>query len=131
MAFGTALHAWLEAHTKGLALPEVTAEVEACGRKLVERPSLAKFFAPGAGAKAGSEVSFVDSKGKIGRIDRWVDDGEAIWVLDYKSGGLPGQDLLAAYRDQLAAYREVMSKVFSGRRVKALLIFSDAGELEV
>ncbi|MEN9490318.1 MAG: hypothetical protein RJA63_767 [Pseudomonadota bacterium] len=131
MLFGTALHAWLEAHTKGLVLPEVATEVERCGRKLVARPSLARFFTPGVARRAGSEVSFVDQAGKIGRIDRWVDDGETVWVLDYKSGGLPEQAVLAAYRDQLTEYRDVMCKVFRGRRVKALLIFSDAGELEV
>lgn len=131
MAFGTAMHAWLDAHAKGLAPPTVPSEVEACARKILVRPSLARFFGPGAPQRGGSEVSFVDRDGKVGRIDRWLDDGETIWVLDYKSGSLPGPDLLETYREQLSGYRDAMRQIFRGRAVKALLIFADAGELEI
>lgn len=131
MAFGTALHAWLEAYTRGVPTPEAAPEVVAAARGILRRPHLAKFFDPAGAYKSGSEVSFVAEDGSIGRIDRWVDDGEMIWILDYKSGGRPEQSLLDSYRSQLATYCRVMQQIFSGRTVKALLIFTDAGELEV
>ncbi|WP_018606331.1 UvrD-helicase domain-containing protein [Uliginosibacterium gangwonense] len=131
MAFGTALHAWLEAYTRGVPTPESVPEVVAAARGILRRPHLAKFFDPAGAYKSGSEVSFVAEDGSIGRIDRWVDDGEMIWILDYKSGGRPEQALLDSYRSQLATYCRVMRQIFSGRIVKALLIFTDAGELEV
>ena len=125
------MHAWLEAHTKGLALPEVEPEVEASAKSLLARPSLRRFFDPAAYVRAGSETSFIGLDGKLRRIDRWVDDGETIWVLDYKSGQSPSEDLLGAYRDQLEDYREAMRAIFEGRAVRALLVFSEGDEIEV
>lgn len=129
--FGTAMHAWLEAEVSGWPRPAVPAEVEQAARRILARPTLRRFFDASLYQRAGSETSFVSADGQVGRIDRWVDTGEAIWVLDYKSGHVPDVALLEVYRQQVTAYREGLRAVFPGREIRGLLIFTDGGEVEV
>lgn len=130
MLFGSALHAWLEAQASGWPLPAVAPEVEQAARHLLARPALRRFFDPACYLRAGNETSFVDAQGKAGRIDRWVELADAVWVLDYKSGH-PSPDLLDEYRAQLARYRAVLQQVFAHKPVRAMLVFTDGGELEM
>ncbi|NSL54673.1 UvrD-helicase domain-containing protein [Uliginosibacterium aquaticum] len=131
MAFGSALHAWLEAYCAGWPLPKAEAAVEQAARKLLGRPTLTRFFDPAQYRRAGNETSFVGHDGKPGRIDRWVECEDAIWVLDYKSGHAPADALLADYRLQIAGYRALLTSVFVGKPVKALLVFTEGGEVVV
>ncbi|MDO6386805.1 exodeoxyribonuclease V subunit beta [Uliginosibacterium sp. 31-12] len=131
LAFGTALHGWLEAHCAGWPLPKVDTLVEQAARKLLARPALTRFFDPAQYQRAGNETSFVGHDGKPGRIDRWVECEDAIWVLDYKSGHAPADALLADYRLQIAGYRALLTSVFVGKPVKALLVFTEGGEVVV
>lgn len=130
-AFGTALHAWLEARCAGRPLPNVAPEVARSARALYERPSLARFFDPQHYRRAGNETAYLDARGDLRRIDRWVECEDAIWVLDYKSGRGDDPALMAEYRQQIGSYREVLQGIFPGRTVKALLVFSEGGEVEI
>jgi ATP-dependent helicase/nuclease subunit A len=129
MAFGTAMHAWLEAASGGLPLPTVAPEVENTARKLFSRPTLQRFFDPAQYLRAGNETSFVAPDGSLGRIDRWVEAEDAVWVLDYKSGSVPEDALMQAYREQLATYSDVLRAVFPSKEVRAMLVFTDGGEI--
>jgi len=131
LAFGTAMHAWLEAQTTGRPLPAVTPEIERAARKLLERPNLRRFFDPEQYRRAGNESSFVAPDGSIGRIDRWVEAEDAVWVLDYKSGRPAQGELMQAYHAQLSVYRDVLKTVFPDSEVKAMLVFSEGGEVLV
>lgn len=131
LAFGTAMHGWLEAQMTGRPLPNVAPEIERAARKLLDRPSLRRFFDPALYRKAGNESSFVTPDGSIGRIDRWVDAEDAVWVLDYKSGHPAKSALMQTYHDQLSVYRDVLRTIFPGREVKAMLVFSEGGEILV
>ncbi|MBS1208669.1 MAG: hypothetical protein H6R19_1067 [Proteobacteria bacterium] len=131
MAFGTALHAWLEAATARLPLPDVAPEIEQAARRLLERPALRRFFDPAQYRRAANETAFIGADGKPGRIDRWVECEDAIWVLDYKSGKPAEDALMADYRSQIAGYREVLQAIFPDRPVKALLVFAEGGEISV
>ena len=52
--------------------------------RLLAAPALQRFFSPGCYRRAWNEVEFADSSGNLFRIDRLVEDDEAIWVLDYR-----------------------------------------------
>jgi ATP-dependent helicase/nuclease subunit A len=74
-------------------------------RAVLATPALAPFFDPARYTKAWNEVP-VTMDGASGAIDRLVDDGEALWVLDYKTHARPqAGELLERYRPQLAACR--------------------------
>ncbi|MEC5396250.1 UvrD-helicase domain-containing protein [Uliginosibacterium sp. H1] len=128
LSFGTALHAWLEAHCMGWPLPQADVDVVQAAQRILGRPALAALFDPSRYLRAGNETAYVSSDGRDGRIDRWVDDGETIWVLDYKSGSAAGAPM-DEYRAQLGRYRDALHQVFPERRVKSLLVFTQGGEI--
>lgn len=130
-SFGTSLHAWLEAAMDGLPRPRVSEDVATLGHKLLDDPGLARFFDRRRYVVAGNETTFIDELGKVGRIDRWVDCGDAIWVLDYKTGGIAEGATLQDYRRQVGHYCGVLSGIFPGRLVRGLLIFTDGARVEV
>lgn len=68
--------------------------------------------------------------GKVGRIDWWADAYDAARVLLCTIGHAPTGALLTDYRQQIEGYREVMRVIFPGRRVNALLMLSESGEIK-
>ena len=117
---GTAIHLLLERLSQGAVAedallnavrarlqaepdPAAFARWLAEARALLAEPQLARFFDPARYAKAWNEVpAAIDGVSAI--IDRLVDDGEALWVLDYKTHGKPDAAKLSErYRGQLAA----------------------------
>lgn len=95
-------------------------------QRLLGQPHLARFFKTGQHLRAMNEVSYVDDTGNVRRIDRLVEFEDAYWVLDYKTGDVPGDAaLLAAYDAQLAAYRDAISRMYAHKPVRALLIFAN------
>jgi ATP-dependent helicase/nuclease subunit A len=126
MAFGTAMHALIEARSiPGGTVPDaVPAAVRAAAEAILEAPDLARFFDPLQYLQAHNEVEVVHPDGRLGRIDRLVVFEDAVWVLDYKSGQLDAA-LLAAYREQLAGYVAALDGVHGARPVHAMLVFPD------
>ena len=126
MAFGTAMHALIEARsTPGAALPdEVPEAVRLAASAILEAPDLVRFFDPAQYLAAHNEVEIVHADGRLGRIDRLVVFEDAVWVLDYKSGAVDAQ-MLASYRAQLAGYAAALDGVYEGRPVHAMLVFPD------
>jgi len=93
-------------------------------RALVADPSLAQFFDPARYARAWNEVP-VSVDGGTALIDRLVDDGATLWVLDYKTHARPRPDELAErYRAQLAAYLGAVAEIWPGRPVRGGLILT-------
>ena len=125
--FGTAFHACLERLTEGLPIDDFEAQPRDAARRLFARPELASFFVPSRYRWARNELEFVGHDGKVGRIDRLVDDGEQLWILDYKTGA-PDESLLADYHQQLQRYREAVEALWPGRPVRRALLFA-SGEL--
>lgn len=98
------------------------------GQALLNAPHLRRFFDPTQYRAAHVELSFVDSRGALRRIDRLVEFPDEVWVLDYKTGGLDEPEparRAEPYLAQLTAYREAMATLYAGRRVRAALIFAD------
>ncbi len=141
---GIAIHRYLELACRGwdeaaiaqdLALsPADFAAVRARAQALLTAPRLRRFFDPAQYRAAYNELVFVDRDGQLRRIDRLVDFGDEIWVLDYKTGEPYDTDPERPpppARDQLAAYRAAMARLYPGRRLRAALIFADASLLEL
>lgn len=98
--------------------------------RLLAAPVLQRFFSPGCYRRAWNEVEFTDSSGNLFRIDRLVEDDEAIWVLDYKSSG-KDTNRLDEYSRQVEGYCSAVAEVFENRTVNGVLVFSDASFLRV
>jgi ATP-dependent helicase/nuclease subunit A len=135
--YGTYFHAYMEQATSGRPLDEALSSryrltpreheaVAAQVRALVGRQELARYFDASRYRSAANEVAYVDAAGNVRRIDRIVEFDEEVWVLDYKTGR-PGEDaaLEQAYREQLVAYCEAARALFSGKKVKGMLLFAD------
>jgi ATP-dependent helicase/nuclease subunit A len=95
-------------------------------QRLLNDAALARFFDPKRHVKAANEVAYVNASGDVRRIDRLVEFEDEVWILDYKTGELPGDaDLLTQYEAQLREYGAAMSGVAAGRTVHAMLLFSN------
>ena len=75
--------------------------------------------APLAGAVNGTVVS--------ARVDRLVVGAQTVTVIDYKTDRTPpdaAEDVPRAYLRQMAAYRALLARVFPGRTVRCLLLWT-------
>ncbi|TXH05332.1 MAG: DNA helicase UvrD [Nevskiaceae bacterium] len=93
-------------------------------RGVIEAPALRAYFDPARIRRAWDEVPISD--GAInGVIDRLVDDGDTLWVLDYKTAR--DSDVAALrqrYRPQLDSYRAAVARLWPGRVVRAGLVLT-------
>ena len=87
-------------------------------------PALAAFFQPQSKAWNELPLLMAEADGSSSRqvIDRLVDDGERLWVLDYKTRPASAQELLQAATPQLRGYVAAVEKLFPGRLVRAAVI---------
>lgn len=106
----------------------VRKELSAEALKLLAEPAMAVLF----DARSLPEVSFLSREAgqnseTSGRIDRLFEkDGEII-LVDYKTDANPpkaADQVPERYRRQLALYREAAGRIFTGRRVRTLLVYS-------
>ncbi|QID18199.1 UvrD-helicase domain-containing protein [Nitrogeniibacter mangrovi] len=125
-AFGTAMHALIEARTTpgAVAPTSVPAAIRAAADAILGAPDLQRFFDPAHFESAYNEVEIVRTDGRLGRIDRLVVFADEVWVLDYKSGQADAAQL-AGYREQLRSYATALDGLFGARPVRGLLVFPD------
>jgi ATP-dependent helicase/nuclease subunit A len=149
---GTLTHALLE-HLPALPKKRWTAAAEAfvAGRAaqlpatvrkgivaetltVLREPAFAALFGPEARAEVAivAEIPHPQGRGPAlrlaGKIDRLVQDGDAILIVDYKTNRPPPKDvaqIAEAYLLQLAAYRLAVSRIFSQQRVRAAILWTD------
>lgn len=119
--FGAILDAdWLE-----------TCWAEACA--VVDAPAFARFFNPTYYEEARNEVVVVyEDKGKAitGVIDRLLIANDKLVLIDYKTHRVPVEALAAlasGYAAQLRLYAEGLRRLWPGRPVDAVLLFTAAG----
>lgn len=95
-----------------------------------EAPGLKRFFDPAQYRQAWNEVSVPHGDdGRSGEIDRLVDDGAALWILDYKT--TPHTDAAALdqrHRTQLQAYAASVRRIWPGRPLRAGLVLTESRE---
>jgi ATP-dependent helicase/nuclease subunit A len=98
---------------------------------LLDDARFAPLFAPGSRA----EVPIVGRLARTGRpdivvsgqIDRLVVTADAVLIADYKTNQVvppTEQDAPPAYAEQLALYRAVLGRIYPGRTVRAVLVWT-------
>ncbi len=122
------------------------AALSASARRSIAKETLAILgsteFAPLFGPQSRAEVPIVavipNPHGKgpplklTGQLDRVVDLGNEVLVVDYKTNRPPPASLgevPQAYVLQLALYRALLEPLYPGRTVKAALLFTETPEL--
>jgi ATP-dependent helicase/nuclease subunit A len=120
-ADGSTLRAALEARLGATVGAGEFAQWHDEARAVIAAPALRCWFA--GAARAWNEVA-VSWDGGHGVIDRLVDDGETLWVIDYKTERGAAADLRALYAPQLTAYREGVRRLWPGRPVQAGLVLT-------
>ncbi|HYM31415.1 MAG TPA: double-strand break repair helicase AddA [Candidatus Cybelea sp.] len=107
--------------------PETQARVAAEVLRLLGDPAVAALFGPGSMA----EVPLVGAVGGYavsGQVDRLLVTPQRVIVADYKSNRPPPrqlQDVPSIYLKQMALYRALLMKIYPGRPVDAVLVWTD------
>lgn len=124
-----ALHRRLQGRLQG-AVDETELDAWlATARGVLAAPALAPFFDPGRYARAWNEVPYSDGE-RGGTIDRLVDDGTTLWILDYKT--TPQTDaaaLIARHGGQLRSYAAALRRIWPQRALRTGLILTEARSL--
>ncbi|HEY8888413.1 MAG TPA: 3'-5' exonuclease, partial [Gallionella sp.] len=138
---GTWLHALLQHLTPpNTAADKATIQMQ-CGipageidtfwrqaQALLAHAPLQRFFDPQHYLSANNEMPYVNEAGELKRIDRIVEFGDEVWVLDYKTGEIADP---APYRAQMAEYQIAMQSVYAGKKIRCALLFFDGVLSEV
>jgi len=98
---------------------------------VLDHPEFAALFAAGSRAEV-PVVGLIDGRALNGRIDRLVVTDDAVLIVDYKTNRPPPTEAAAvspAYVEQLAAYRAALERIYPGRRVRTLLLWTDGPRL--
>ena len=113
--------------THGLA-PDQQDEIARETLAVLADPRFAPFFGPDSRA----EVPVVGLVGRdrviAGQVDRLVVAGDAVWILDYKTNRpapLVEDEVSPAYLQQMAAYRTALRRIYPGRAVRCVLLWTD------
>jgi ATP-dependent helicase/nuclease subunit A len=90
-------------------------------------PALADLFGPGSRAEQGLS-GVVDGQVITGRVDRLAVLPDRVLVADYKtSRSAPAAvaDVPVLYLRQMAAYRAVLGKLYPGREIRCVLVWTE------
>ncbi len=102
---------------------------------LIAAPGIAPLFGPGSRAEVAIEGAIATPSGPLsvsGRIDRLVAGEGRILIADFKTDRSPPADLKAvpeSHQLQLALYRAVLERLYPGRKVDAVLVYTEAPRL--
>ena len=101
---------------------------------ILTAPEFAPLFGPQSRAEVPVVALLPNPKAKgaplrlVGQIDRLVDLGKEVLIVDYKTNRPPPKRIeavAAAYLLQLAAYRLALAEIYPGRTVRAALLWTE------
>ncbi|MBA4747165.1 MAG: double-strand break repair helicase AddA [Sphingopyxis sp.] len=122
---------WLAAQDAAIAAPERAAmAAEAC--EVLAHPDWLPLFGPRSLAEAPFSAVIEGGLVVAGTVDRLLVTGDAVLVVDYKTGAqVPAraEDVAPAYLRQMSAYAAALAAIFPGRRVAAALLYTSAPKL--
>lgn len=95
---------------------------------ILHHPALTHLFGPEAQAEVPISGQLADGQWSNGQIDRLVVLPDQILVLDYKTNRPPPHDTAAvpaAYRRQMAVYRDLLAQIYPNRPITCYLLWTD------
>ncbi|MFT5438721.1 MAG: ATP-dependent helicase/nuclease subunit A [Alphaproteobacteria bacterium] len=98
---------------------------------VVDLPEFAALFGPGSRAEVPI-AGLIGSQAVSGQVDRLVVTAEEVLIVDYKTNRPPPvgpESVPRIYQRQMAVYREILRKIYPGRRVRCALLWTDAPRL--
>jgi ATP-dependent helicase/nuclease subunit A len=116
----------------GLPPEECRTEAEEIFR-LLEDETMQDLFGPGSRAEV-PVIGYVQGRKISGQIDRLVETGSEVLVLDYKTNRPPPEreeDVAPAYLAQMAAYRLLLRPLYPGKAVRCALLWTHVPRLMV
>ncbi|KAB2941848.1 double-strand break repair helicase AddA [Hyphomicrobium sp.] len=121
--------------TRGNALsPSVRCSIAKETLAILTAPEFAALFGPQSRAEVPIVALIPNPQRKgpplklIGQLDRLVDLGDEVLIVDYKTNRPPPtkvEQVAPAYLFQLAAYRMALREIYAGRRVRTALLWTD------
>jgi ATP-dependent helicase/nuclease subunit A len=111
--------------------PDLQAEIVGESLAIVRDATFAPLFQPGSLAEV-PVVARIGAYDLEGQIDRLVQLGDSVLILDYKTNRPPPQTLeevAPAYIAQLAGYRWALKNLLRGRPLRAALLWTDGPRL--
>jgi ATP-dependent helicase/nuclease subunit A len=130
-------HALLERHANTLS-ESARASILQETFAILDDPTFSAIFGPESQAEVPIVAELADPAGKrppmrlAGAIDRLALVGDDVLIVDYKTNRSPPDDpsqVAEIYLFQLAAYRLAVEKIYPGRRVRGLLLWTHAARL--
>ncbi len=119
----------LPALAQRLNLATELARIESEARALLAQPHLARFFDPAQYQRAHNELTLLDASGRTQRLDRVVEFDDAVWLIDYKTGGdscaVNETLLIERHQPQLAGYQTLLAALYPDRPIHAALLLAD------
>jgi ATP-dependent helicase/nuclease subunit A len=98
---------------------------------VVDAPNLRRFFDPTLYLEARNEVAVLYRSGKhevTGVIDRLIVRDDNLVLIDYKTHRVDAREipaLVKQYGPQLRLYAEGLRKLWPGKSIEAVLLFSE------
>lgn len=98
-------------------------EVRATIMGILSDKKLRKYFVQKPDREIKKEQEFVDSEGRLFRMDRVVIDEDRITVIDYKTG----RDKVAEedYMAQMRNYMKILRGVYPGKKIEGVIAYVD------
>lgn len=126
----TVIAEYLAKNAPDLSLDEQSQIVKEI-RNLLQNPHFAAVF--GENSKAEVPVmGLVDDRIISGQIDRLVVEKERVMIIDFKTNRPAAKtvdDVPKAYVKQLAAYRELTTKIYPTHQIQTFILWTDTAEL--
>jgi ATP-dependent helicase/nuclease subunit A len=114
-------------------LPAEQAAMSKQVRGILDDKNFAEIFAPGSRAEVPivGRIAGASPIPVAGQVDRLAVAGDTVLIADYKTDRFVPDRLDAThpYVTQLALYRAVLARIFSGKAVRAALLFTDGPKL--
>lgn len=121
---------WLEL-SAGVGDAEIRSEIVAQVCDLLSDPKFEALFGAGSLGEAPLAATLADGRVIAGTVDRLLVEEDAVSVIDFKTGKVPGNpaEIPNSHRAQMRAYVDALRVIFPNRRVTASLLYTGGPKL--